>query len=256
MLGLLETKREIISKYDVARIWGTSSVGWEVVESVGAAGGLLLMWDDMIFKRSNCYKGERWVCIEGLVTKNNFQCAVCLVYGAHGREKKRVVWEELSYVAGLCQVPFCLLGDFNEILQIEDRKGATSLPVSAEEFKSWVQDMELVDLPLNDRKFTWFKGQSCSKIDRVLVTIEWVEEFPDIRLNGGPRGLSDHCPLIMETTRASGGPRLFRSLDSWFTHEGFLRTVKNEWRNLSGGPFIGKLKELTIPFEKMAQGKL
>ncbi|XP_016186193.1 uncharacterized protein LOC107627894 [Arachis ipaensis] len=228
MLGLIETKREDISKYDVGRIWGNSTVGWEFVESDGASGGLLLMWDDMMFQKRNCYKGERWLCVEGVLTKNNFQCAYCLVYGAHEREAKRVVWEELSYIVGLCSLPFCLLGDFNEILQVEDRKGVQSLPVSAEDFKSWVLDMQLVDLPLTDRKFTWFRGQSCSRIDRVLVNIEWVEEFPDIRLKGGPRGLSDHCPLIVEVTRVGGEHRPFRSLDSWFTHEGFLRMVKNE----------------------------
>nr|XP_025628421.1 uncharacterized protein LOC112721586 [Arachis hypogaea] len=250
MLGLLETKREDISKYDIGRIWGNSSVDWEFVESVGAAGGLLLLWDDNVFQKRNCYKGERWLCIEGVLTKNNFQCAYCLVYGAHGRVAKRVVWEELSYIAGLCKIPFCFMGDFNEILQIEDRKGLQSLPGSAEEFKSWVQDMQLVDLPLTDRKFTWFRGQSCSRIDRVLVNIEWVEEFPDIRLKGGPRGLSDHCPLIVEDIRGRGGPRPFRSLDSWFTHEDFLRMVKNEWRTLGEGPFLEKLKALTLPLRQ------
>ncbi|XP_072087381.1 uncharacterized protein [Arachis hypogaea] len=178
MLGLIETKREVISKYDVARLWGDNPVGWEFVESDGTAGGLLLMWDDMMFQTSHCYKGERWLCIEGVLTKNNFYCAFCLVYGAHGREEKRMVCEELSYIAGLCQVPLCLLGDFNEILQVEKRKGGTTLPASAEEYKSWVQDMQLVDLPLSDGKFTWFRGQSCSRIDRVLVSVEWVEEFP------------------------------------------------------------------------------
>ncbi|XP_015961390.1 uncharacterized protein LOC107485378 [Arachis duranensis] len=188
MLGLLETKRDVISKYNVARIWGNSTVGWKFVESLGAAGGLLLMWNEMMFQKSNCYKEERWLCIEGVLTKNNFQCANCLVYRTHGREDKWVVWEELSYIVGLCQVSFCLLGDFNEILQVEDSKGVMSLSVSAEEFKTWVQDMQLVDLPLTNRKFTWFRSQSCSRIDRVLVNIEWVEKFPDIRLKGGPRG--------------------------------------------------------------------
>ncbi|XP_015959744.1 uncharacterized protein LOC107483651 [Arachis duranensis] len=45
-------------------------------------------------------------------------------------------------------------------------------------------DLQLVNLPLNDRKFTWFRGRSCSPIDRVLVSIEWLEEFPDTRLKG------------------------------------------------------------------------
>ncbi|XP_016191819.1 uncharacterized protein LOC107632665 [Arachis ipaensis] len=185
-----------------------------------------------------------------MITTTNFHCALCLVYGAHGREEKRGVWEELSYVAGLCQVPFCFLGDFNEIMYAEDRKGATSLPTTGEEFKRWVHDIQLMDLALTDRKYIWFRGRSCSRIDRVLVNVEWTEKFSDIRLKGGPRGLSDHCPLIVEGTKLQGGPRPFRSLDSWFTHEGFLRMVKTEWRSLEDAQFTCKLKALIVPLRQ------
>ncbi|XP_015963079.1 uncharacterized protein LOC107487009 [Arachis duranensis] len=206
MLGLIETKKEVITKYEVARLWGSSTAGWEFVESVGMAGGLVLIWDDGVFQVIQRYKGERWLCVEGVLTRTNFRCAFCLVYGAHGREAKRGVWEELSYVVGLCQIPFCFLGDFNEILQVEDRKGVTSLLASSKEFKEWVHDMQLIDLPLTDRKYTWFRG----------------------------------------LTRLTGPPRPFRSLDAWFTHEGFLRMVKDEWRNLGEAQFPCKLKALSI----------
>nr|XP_025628058.1 uncharacterized protein LOC112721200 [Arachis hypogaea] len=139
------------------------------------------------------------------------------------------------------------MGDFNEITHVEERKGATSLTVSAAEFRSRIQDMELVDLALTDRLFTWFRGQSCSRIDRVLVSLEWLEEFTETRLRGGPRGLSDHCLMIMKVTRLRGGPRPFRSLDSWFTHDEFLRMVKEEWRSLGEVQFMDKLKALTTP---------
>ncbi|XP_025670107.1 uncharacterized protein [Arachis hypogaea] len=109
---------------------------------------------------------------------------------------------------------------------------------------------QLLDLPLTDRKYTWFRGQSCSRIDRILVNIEWTEKFSDIRLKGGPRELPDHCPLILEGTRLGGGPRPFRSLDSWFTHEDFLRMVKNEWRSLGEAQFTCKLRALTVPLQK------
>ncbi|XP_016164764.1 uncharacterized protein LOC107607311 [Arachis ipaensis] len=190
-----------MTKFDVVQLWGNDVVGWEFVEAEGASGGLLLMWDATVFKLSNCYKGARWLCVDGMLLKNNFRCAFCIVYGEHVREDKLVVWEELSFLAGLCQVPFCFMGDFNEIVQVEEMQGAISLPRSATEFKAWIHDMELVDLSLTDCRFTWFRGQSCSRIDRVLVSLEWLEEFPETRLRGGPRGLSDHCPLIINVTR-------------------------------------------------------
>ncbi|XP_057755992.1 uncharacterized protein LOC130975184 [Arachis stenosperma] len=255
MLGLVETKKHVVTRFDVSRFWGNDSFGWEYVESDGASGGLLLMWDEMSFRMNNCYKGERWLCVEGIILKNNFNCAFFLIYGAHTREEKLVVWEELSYTAGLCQVPCCFMGDFNEIAHVEERKGNVNLSISAEEFKNWIQDMHLVDLPLNDRKFTWFRGRSCSRIDRVLVSLEWVEEFPEIRLRGGPRGLSDYCPMIVEDTSLRWGPRPFRNLDSWFTHEGFLRMVKEEWRGLGNIQFTEKLKALTAPLGRWHRDK-
>ncbi|XP_057730108.1 uncharacterized protein LOC130945406 [Arachis stenosperma] len=139
------------------------------------------------------------------------------------------------------------MGDFNEIVHVEERRGTTGLTQSAEDFKSWIQDMNLVDLPLTDWKFTWFRGNSCSRIDRVLVSLEWLEEFSDAHLRGGPRGLSYHCPLIVEGRKLRGGPRPFRSLYSWFTHDGFLRMVKEEWRGLGELQFTNKLKALTGP---------
>ncbi|XP_016185748.1 uncharacterized protein LOC107627429 [Arachis ipaensis] len=54
----------------------------------------------------------------------------------------------------------------------------------------------------------------------------------------------------MEGTKVGRGPRPFRSLDSWFTHEGFLRLVKNEWRNLGDAQFTCKLKALTVPLRQ------
>ncbi|XP_016178092.1 uncharacterized protein LOC107620448 [Arachis ipaensis] len=158
----------------------------------------------------NCYKGERRLCVEGILLENPINYDFFLVYGAHSRDEKLVVWEELSYMASLCPGACCFLGDFNEIVQVEERRGSDSLPLSTQDFKNWINDMGLVDLPITDRKFTWFRGQSCSRIDRALVSLEWIEAFPETRLRGGPRSLSDHCPIIVEHKRLRDGPRPFR----------------------------------------------
>nr|XP_025640804.1 uncharacterized protein LOC112735485 [Arachis hypogaea] len=247
MLSLVETKKELVTNFDVARLWGRDRACWEFVSSIGASGGLFLIWDEAAFKLTNCYKGDRWLCVEGVVVKDNFYCAVCLVYGPHERAEKASVWEELSYNAGLCQVPLCCLGDFNEIVHMEERKGATKLSASVEDFRAWINDMELIDLVLNDRKYTWFRGQLCIRIDRCLVSVEWLDVYPKLRLRGGPRGLSDHCLLIMEDSRKFNGPRPVRSLDFWFTHEDFLRMVKEEWGELGDVHFLEKMKSLTTP---------
>ncbi|XP_016207174.1 uncharacterized protein LOC107647623 [Arachis ipaensis] len=138
--------------------------------------------------------------------------------------------------------PLLFYGGFNEIVHVEERKGATTVPQSGKEFRNWIQDMQLVDLALTDREFTWFRGRSCSHIDRALVNVEWLEAFPETWLRGGQGNCQIIAPIILEDKTLRGGPRPFRSLDSWFTHDGFLSMVKEEWRGLGEIQFTDKLK--------------
>ncbi|XP_025684849.1 uncharacterized protein [Arachis hypogaea] len=54
----------------------------------------------------------------------------------------------------------------------------------------------------------------------------------------------------MEDSRRIEGLRPFRSLNSWFTHEGFLRMVKEEWRELGDVQFLQKMKTLSEPLRR------
>ncbi|XP_072090600.1 uncharacterized protein [Arachis hypogaea] len=54
----------------------------------------------------------------------------------------------------------------------------------------------------------------------------------------------------MEDSRRFDKPRPFRSLDSWFTHKGFLRMVKEEWRDLGDVHFLKMMRALSIPLRR------
>ncbi|XP_057723390.1 uncharacterized protein LOC130939294 [Arachis stenosperma] len=100
---------------------------------------------------------------------------------------------------------FLFHGDFNNIIQEEERRGATSLP----------------------------RGQSCSRVDRFLVSLEWLEEFPE----RGPRGLSDHCPLIMTVTRCLGDIQFMDKLKA-------LTIPLGRWHREHFGDEIRKVDDL------------
>ncbi|XP_059290289.1 uncharacterized protein LOC132043841 [Lycium ferocissimum] len=46
-----------------------------------------------------------------------------------------------------------------------------------------------------------------SKIDRVLVNGEWVDQMPDITAHVLPEGISDHCPLMVQRSQPSSKKR-------------------------------------------------
>ena len=57
------------------------------------------------------------------------------------------------------------MGDFNEVLALEERKGGSVFTRRIKDFYEWIQQMDVLDLPLIARKYTWIKGNSCSRLD-------------------------------------------------------------------------------------------
>ena len=118
------------------------------------------------------YLELRWSYINGAIKEDSFHCAICTIYDPHVREEKAQLWPELKKLRETVDVPTMFIGDFNEILKSEERKGGVNLTSSCMEFRQWVADMELIDLPLISRKFTWFKSRSCSRLDMALMENE------------------------------------------------------------------------------------
>ena len=95
-------------------------------------------------------------------------CCVQL-YVPYSINDHRKLWGQLKEVKEIFGAHLLVMADFNEILNVEERSGARSITRSMKEFDEWVDDLNLVDLPIVGRKFTWRRGKSCSKLDRIFV---------------------------------------------------------------------------------------
>nr|GEX56512.1 RNA-directed DNA polymerase, eukaryota, reverse transcriptase zinc-binding domain protein [Tanacetum cinerariifolium] len=79
--------------------------------------------------------------------------------------------------------PWCLLGDFNAPLFVEDTSmGSSSLDVTMCEFKECVENMEVMDFQRTGLQYTWSqkpKGKDgiLRKLDRVLANLEFLDVF-------------------------------------------------------------------------------
>jgi len=61
----------------------------------------------------------------------------------------------------------------------------------------------------------WFKsnGTTKSKIDRVLVTEEWLQCWPECKQYVQWKEVFDHCSLMIKRLDKDWGPKPFRSID-------------------------------------------
>ena len=93
------------------------------------------------------------------------------------------MWDELVGVQHYWNVPWCCIGDFTIVRFLSERLGYSRLTPAMELFSEFIGDLNLIDLPLEGGRYTWSSGSdqpSMSRIDKVLVSLDWEEHFPDV----------------------------------------------------------------------------
>jgi exonuclease III len=130
------------------------------------------------------------------------------VYGPQSEQDKISFLEEIKTLRqGLHDQPeWLIVGDFNLIYKADD-KNNSRLNRSLMGKLLVLQDLDLKELSLNGRKFTWTSNQNpqvdpmMTRIDRAFWTIEWEERFPTAHLQAWTSAISDHCPLILQVCK-------------------------------------------------------
>ena len=149
-------------------------------------------------------------------------------------------------------IPWCCFGDFNVVRFPSEWRGGSRLTSAMEKFSEFIEDLNLIDLPLEGGRFTWSSGTeqpSMSRIDRALVSQDREQHFPNVIQRILPRPVSDHFPILLEAGGMARGKNPFRFENMWLKIDGFIDRVDSWWNrhSFSGTPsyvFAKKLKAL------------
>ncbi|XP_068501097.1 uncharacterized protein [Phaseolus vulgaris] len=223
------------------------------------AGSTLSMWDKEAFNYSSHVSGRGFIVVVGHHSKSNCLCVVANVYAACSLSDKVAMWEALSEIRSSHQNKvWCCCGDFNAVRSIEERKGVrghSSQKKEIRDFNEFIDKNLMVDLPIVGKKFTWYKsdGSAKSRIDRILVSEEWLQVWPMSKQYVQSREVSDHCALVAKSWVKDWGPKPFRTIDAWLMEPGFKELVKGKWNSYEvQGNGISKFKDKL----KMLKGDL
>lgn len=173
--------------------------------------------------------------------------------------ERESVWSEILEFWNQLNLPYLLIGDFNEIIHISERGSNVASQKGTDDFKNFINTSHLVEIPSSNGWFTWFRGASKSKLDRLFVNPEWFTFFPNLQLSLLKRNLSDHCPLLVNSEIINWGPKPFRFQNAWLSHHGCMETIRETWGkscNLSLHEKLSQMKEKLKQWNKNVFGHI
>ena len=155
------------------------------------------------------------------------------VYGSFSREDREAFWEEQGAIRGIWNDPWCIGGDFNVILSKRENSSQGRISSAMKRFAQVVDELELLDLPLQGGVFSQSGGrndQSQARLDRYLVTQNWLDKFCGVVQSRLPRPISDHFPILLKSGGLRRGPSPFRFENIWLKVDGFKDHLRDLWQ--------------------------
>ena len=159
------------------------------------------------------------------------------IYASPRYAEQRLLWENLSMVAGMHSLPWMIAGNFNEILPGEDKyRGWAVNTARALRFQECLNNCGMIDLGFSSPRYTWsnhhpFTHLIQKKIDRVFANADWNVLYPNASVKHLKRAHSNHNPVLLSLANVSGMQltRPFRYQPMWLSHPSFPEIVREAW---------------------------
>ncbi|XP_026384155.1 uncharacterized protein LOC113279699 [Papaver somniferum] len=271
IIGLRRTKaadkiRSLVNSFGPSLFWLAEpkiSVRKDIIKKLRLSG----MKHLVIHNSSESGKGNIWLLWSSSIsdpilisnTKQEITVEVggSLITGVHVASLAvdiRFLWDKMLEINNQDK-PWLVIGDFNDVLSIEEKKGGRSqLKIAMLECNNCIQSCGLIQAPKSGLEFSWCNNRAGDKrnvcnLDRAFYNVKWLELHPSWGYKFSVRGISDHGVLYGANASI---PKLlnvsFRAFKVWLEHEGFFNLVKECWKNqVNGNPifiFLHKLKGL------------
>uniref|UniRef100_A0A2N9H5A8 CCHC-type domain-containing protein n=1 Tax=Fagus sylvatica TaxID=28930 RepID=A0A2N9H5A8_FAGSY len=235
ILILTETRLGGSRATDLARSFPFD--GFLTTNTIGFAGGVWIMWKTDAVEVEHLCSTEQEIHVSVQVRGSNSLWLLSAIYASPRRSERRILWENLKVIADLHNLPWVMLGDFNNILSCDEKWGGNRPSNSRmSEFKNCLNACNMIDLGFSGPKFTWSNCHDVSslimeRLDRALANPDWRILFPEAIVTHLTKTHSDHCPFLLTLCPIIPHvlPRPFRFENIWLSHSDFLSIVDQAW---------------------------
>jgi hypothetical protein len=183
---LQETKKYSFDNSDIRKFAPKCFDHFVCVPSVGASGGLLVLWNSKIFSGTVRMQESFGVVIDFVSSADSFASTLVNVYGPCTEPRRS---EFVSWLMDL-DIPvnehWLFVGDFNFYRSIENRNrdGANLNDIFT--FNGIISHLGLIELPIKGRAFTWNNMQETpllEQLDWVFTTPNWTISLPNTQVH-------------------------------------------------------------------------
>lgn len=224
-------------------------------ESRGASRGLGFIWNPSKVSLDILNSNKNWLSSRVKSIKTNLQFILVNIYGPTYNTDKKLLWDEITLFINNHNKDLILLGDFNTILNIDEKYGGIQKSSQAsKDFKYWCDSNNLIDILLNNGNYTWNNRRKdfsyiAEKLDRFFLKGEISEINANIYSSILPVASSNHFLVRIEFSKPSKPVRnLFKCEKLWFLDPKFLECIKDWWNQ---GRFKGSKMYIFVSKMKM-----
>jgi hypothetical protein len=107
---LQETKLHCLSRRLVRSLWRCNYVDWVCLDSCGASGGLLILWDKRMEEKIEECIGVYSLAVKFKSIEDDSIWAFAEVYGPNNAKDRRTLWDELAGLMSWWNLPWCIGG--------------------------------------------------------------------------------------------------------------------------------------------------
>lgn len=218
-----------------------------VVDRTGRGGGLAIMWKKSVLCQvlDSSSNHINLNIMDGV----NISWRLTCFYGFPERTHRQESWEFLRSLASNITIPWCVFGDFNDMLFASDKQGTHPHPQSLlNGFRLAIEDCGFSELSLNGGAFTWEKSKGSSnwvreKLDTAFANAQWWRKFPLCNLSVTHTIYSDHDPIILEPLVVTWSRKQFRFKfeNTWLNEPSFKNKVATYWKSIPPMQMLPKL---------------
>ena len=211
--------------------------GFLCTNTIGFAGGIWILWKTDIVDLELLCSTEQEIHVSAKVSGSNSLWLLSAIYASPRRSERRVLWNNLVVIASLHNLPWVMLGDFNDIASSGDKWGGNRPSASRiSEYTDCMNSCNMIDLGFSGPKFTWTNCHDISslimqRLDRAWANPDWRILFPEALVSHLTRTHSDHCPILLSlcpvASRSQNRPFRFESI--WLSHPDFINVVIKAW---------------------------